>query len=172
MVLSLVLGGLMGEALNIEHRMDQLGEKLRRRFGSGEDAGFVNGFVTASLVICIGAMAVVGSIRDGLTGDWSMLLAKSLLDFIIVMVFASTLGLGVLFSAIPVGIYQGGITLLAAFIAPYMTDSLISSLSFIGSVLIFGVGVNLLRPGSFRVGNLLPALLMPVIWELLRGLVH
>lgn len=172
MVLSLVLGGLLGEALNIEQRMDDLGEKLRRRFSSQGDSNFVNGFVTASLVICIGAMAVVGAIQDGLNGDWSMLLAKSMLDFIIVMVFASTLGPGVLFSAIPLGVYQGSITLFASFIAPYMTDSLIAGLSFIGSVLIFGVGVNLLRPHSFRVGNLLPALLIPVFWELIQGLVH
>ncbi|MGI6029027.1 MAG: DUF554 domain-containing protein [Candidatus Heteroscillospira sp.] len=167
MVLSLVFGGLMGEALNIELRMEKLGSAIRARFGAGEDAGFVNGFVTASLVICVGAMAVVGSIQDGLTGDWSMLLAKSMLDFIIVMVFASTMGAGVLLSALPLGIYQGGITLLAGFIAPWLTDALISNLSFIGSVLIFAVGVNLLRPGTFRVGNLLPALLVPAAWELI-----
>ncbi len=172
LVLSLVLGGLLGEALNIEHKMDILGDKLRRRFGAKDDAGFVNGFVTASLVICIGAMAVVGAIQDGLSGDWSMLLAKSMLDFIIIMVFASTLGPGVLCSAIPVGVYQGSITLFASFIAPYMTDAVVSGMSFIGSVLVFGVGINLLRPHSFRVGNLLPALLIPPLWELIRGLIR
>ena len=116
-------------------------------------------------------MAVVGSIRDGLTGDSSMLVAKAVLDFVLVLVFASSFGLGVMFSALPLGIYQGALTVLAAFIEPFLTDAMISGLSFVGSVLIFGVGVNLLRPGSLRVGNMLPALLVPVIWELLKQLV-
>ena len=140
--------------------MDNLGEKLRQRVSAKSDSGFVDGFVTASLVVCVGAMAVVGSINDGLTGDYSMLLAKSLLDFIIVMVFASTMGLGVMFAAVPIGIYQGGITMFAVFLNPFMSDALITNLSFVGSVLIFGVGVNILRPKTFKVGNLLPALLI------------
>lgn len=165
LVLSLVLGGLLGEWLNIEGMMNSMGERMRQKFSSGNDSLFAEGFVTTSLVICMGAMAVVGAINDGLTGDYSMLLAKSMIDFVLVMVFASTLGLGVMFSAIPLAIYQGSITLFASFIAPFMTASLVSNLSFIGSVLVFGVGINLLRPKTFRMGNLLPSLLVPIIWE-------
>ena len=170
LVLSLVLGGLCGELLEIERRLDAMGEKLQKRFATGDDSNFVVGFVTASLVICVGAMAVVGSIKDGLEGDGSMLFAKSILDFVIVMVFSSTFGLGVMFSAVPLGIYQGGITLCAVFIEPYLTDAMISGMSFVGSVLICAVGLNLLRPGLVKVGNMLPALFVPVVWELIRPL--
>jgi hypothetical protein len=114
-------------------------------------------------------MAVVGSIEDGLTGDASMLVAKSLLDFVIVVVFASTMGVGVMFSALPLGIYQGGITLCATLIQPWLTDSMISNMSFVGSVLIFGVGVNLSFGPKFKVGNMLPAILLPVVAELLTA---
>ena len=171
LTLSLVLGGLAGEALDIERRLDDLGVALQKRVAVGGGSDFAIGFVTSSLVICVGAMAVVGSIRDGLTGDSSMLVAKAVLDFVLVLVFASSFGLGVMFSALPLGIYQGALTVLAAFIEPFLTDAMISGLSFVGSVLIFGVGVNLLRPGSLRVGNMLPALLVAVIWELLKQLV-
>jgi uncharacterized membrane protein YqgA involved in biofilm formation len=169
LTLSLVLGGLLGEALDIERRIDALGESLKRRFAQNDSGGFVSGFVTTSLVICVGAMAVVGSIQDGLTGDWSMLLAKSMLDFVIVLVFASTLGAGVLFAALPLGLYQGAITAFAAFLEPFLTAELIGQMSYIGSALIFAVGLNLLRPGTFKVGNLLPAVFVPVAWALLRS---
>ena len=167
LICSLVIGSLIGEWIDIEARLENVGEKLKVIVKSKNDSRFVDGFVTADLVICNGAMAVVGSVDDGLTGDYSMLLSKSILDFIIILVFASTMGIGVLFSALPLGIYQGGITLLAVFIAPYMTDSMISSLSLVGSVLIFGVGVNLIWDNKLRVGNMLPALFVPVIYELL-----
>ena len=130
----------------------------------------MNGFVTATLVICIGAMAIVGSIQDGLTGDYTMLLAKSLLDFVIVMVFASTLGIGVMFAAIPLGVYQGGITLGASLISGYMNETLISNLSCIGSVLIFCVGVNLAFKKMIKVGNMLPAILVPIAYNFLSFL--
>ncbi|MDO5690714.1 MAG: DUF554 domain-containing protein [Tissierellia bacterium] len=171
LVLSLVLGGLIGAWLDIEGKMEKVGETLRRMIGKEGDNRFVDGFVTSTLVICVGAMAVVGSIQDGLTGDASMLYAKALLDFVIVMVFASTLGVGVLFSAIPMGLYQGGITILAVVIAPLLGDVLISQLSLVGNVLIFGVGVNLCFEKRFQVGNLLPALLIPIGYRILTGLI-
>lgn len=171
LVLSLVLGGLIGAWLDIEGKMERVGETLRRMIGKEGDNRFVDGFVTSTLVICVGAMAVVGSIQDGLTGDASMLYAKALLDFVIVMVFASTLGVGVLFSAIPMGLYQGGITILAVVIAPFLGDVLISQLSLVGNVLIFGVGVNLCFEKRFQVGNLLPALLIPIGYQILTGLI-
>ncbi|MBQ7841626.1 MAG: DUF554 domain-containing protein [Lachnospiraceae bacterium] len=165
-ILSLVIGGLVGELANIEVHIEEMGEKIKRMLHGKSDSRFVDGFVTATLIICIGAMAVVGSIQDGLTGDYSMLFAKALLDFIIEMVLAASMGLGVLFSALPLGIYQGGITLFAALIAEYMTDAMIADLSCIGSVLIFCVGINLTFGKKVRVGNMLPALLIPVIYNL------
>lgn len=164
LVCSLVLGGLIGEFLNIEKRLDSFGEKLKTAVKAQGDNSFVDGFVTASLVICVGAMAIVGSIQDGLTGDYSMLFAKALLDLIIVMVFASSMGIGTLFSALPLGIYQGAITLCAALIAPYLSDTLISGMSCVGSVLIFCVGYNLAFGKKIRVGNLLPAIVISAVY--------
>ena len=166
LIFSLVLGGLAGEALNIEAGMEALGERLKRLVRDKSDSRFVDGFVTASLVICVGAMAIVGSIQDGLTGDHTLLFSKSLLDFVIVMVFAATFGLGVMFSALPLGILQGGITLAAALVAGFLSESLISDLSCVGSVLIFCVGLIVAFNAKIRVGNLLPALLVPVLWAL------
>ncbi len=168
LVFSLVLGGLAGEWIDIERRLDSLGERLKALAHRQNDSRFVDGFVTSTLVICVGAMAVVGSLQDGLNGDHATLFVKALLDFIIVMVFASSLGLGVLFSAVPLALYQGLLTLFAALIAPLMTDALISDLSFVGSVLIFGVGVNLVFDKKLKVANLLPALLVPVVWAILQ----
>lgn len=162
LIFSLVLGGLAGEALS----MEALGERLKRLVRDKSDSRFVDGFVTASLVICVGAMAIVGSIQDGLTGDHTLLFSKSLLDFVIVMVFAATFGLGVMFSALPLGILQGGITLAAALVAGFLSEALISDLSCVGSVLIFCVGLNVAFNAKIRVGNLLPALLVPVLWAL------
>lgn len=168
LVASLVIGGLIGEFLNLEVRMEKLGNNLKGLFKSNHDTKFVEGFVTSTLVICIGAMAIVGSIQDGLTGDSTMLFAKALLDFIIVMVFASSLGIGVMFSAIPLLIYQGTITFCAVLISGYMNDTLISYISCIGSVLIFCVGLNLIFDKKIRVGNLLPAVIIPVIYMFFR----
>lgn len=166
-VFSLVTGGLAGEACNIELHIEGLGDRIRKRLHGLGDSRFVDGFVTSTLIICVGAMAVVGAIQDGLTGDYSMLFTKALLDFIIVIVLAASMGCGVLFSFIPLGIYQGGITLFAAMIEPYMTDAMTGDLSCIGSVLIFCVGINLTFGKKVRVGNMLPALLVPVIYHLL-----
>lgn len=167
-VISLILGGLIGELIDIELLLDKLGEKLKGLFKAKGDSKFVEGFVTASLVVCVGAMAICGSLEDGLSGNAQTLFIKSILDFIIVIVFASVYGIGAGFSAIPLGIYQGLITLCAAFIAPYLSDTLIASLSGVGSVLIFAVGLNLLFPKKIRVGNLLPALIVPVLYELIK----
>ena len=167
-VISLVIGGLVGELLNIEKGLDSLGERLKKLVRAGSDNKFVDGFVTASLVFCVGAMAICGPIDEALTGDATTLYIKSILDMIMVMVLASVYGVGALFSALAVGIYQGIFTVFGVFIADLMTDALIVNLSGVGSVLIFAVGVNLLWPKKIRVGNLLPALLVPVVWELIR----
>lgn len=167
LIFSLVLGALAGEALRIEDRLDALGEWIKRKIKRENDSTFVEGFVTSSLVICVGAMAVLGALEDGLRGDYSILAAKAILDLVIVMVFASTLGLGVLFSAAPLFVYQGALTLFAKLLEPLMSERLIANLSFVGSSLIFCVGVNLAFGKKFKTGNLLPALLVPVLYELI-----
>lgn len=170
LVCSLAIGALLGELINIEDKLDAVGEKLKKLAHAESDNNFVEGFVTVSLIVCIGAMAVMGSIEDGLSGDFSTLLAKSILDAVIALVFASSLGLGVLFSSVTIAVYQGLITLLAVFIAPYMSEAMINGLSMVGSVLIFGVGVNLLWPKKIRVANMLPAIFVPVVYEIIISL--
>lgn len=167
LILSLVVGALLGEWIDLESKMEQVGERIKAALGRDEDSRFVDGFVHVSLIICVGAMAIVGSIQDGIRGDYSMLAAKAVLDLMIVMVFAATYGLGALCSAAAILVYQGGITLLAAFFGSFATESVINALSFVGSGLIFCVGVNVCFGKRIRVGNFLPALLAAVIFQLL-----
>jgi len=162
-VLCLTLGTLAGELMGIERGFERLGEWLKSKTGSADDANFVDAFVTASLTVCIGAMAIVGAIQDGLTGNIATLAVKSVLDFIIIAVMTSSMGRGCVFSAVPVFFFEGGVTLLARLISPVMTPSAISSLSLIGSVLIFCVGINLVWNKSIRVANMLPAVLFAVL---------
>ena len=159
----LALGGLIGEILNIESWFERFGEWLKKKTGNAQDRQFVNGFVTASLTVCIGAMAIMGSIQDGISGDWSTLGAKSILDLVIVMVMTCSMGKGCAFSAIPVLLWEGGLTLLAAVIKPILTDAALGYLSLVGSVLIFCVGVNLVWGKKIRVANRLPAVILAVI---------
>lgn len=161
-VASLALGALVGEILNIEHGFERFGEWLKVKTGNAKDKSFVEGFVTASLTVCIGAMAVVGSIKDGISGDYSILATKAILDFIIIMVMTCSLGKGCVFSAIPVAVFQGLITALARLIKPLMTDGALANLSLIGSILIFCVGVNLVWGKRIKVANLLPSLVFAV----------
>ena len=161
-VASLALGALVGELMNIEHWVERFGEWLKIKTGNAKDKDFVNGFVTASLTVCIGAMAVVGSIKDGIEGDISILTTKAILDLIIVMVMTCSLGKGCIFSAIPVAVFQGTITALARLIKPLMTEAASANLSLIGSVLIFCVGVNLVWGKKIKVANLLPSLVFAV----------
>ena len=122
----------------------------------------MNGFVTASLTVSIGAMAIVGSIQDGIFGDWSILATKAVLDLIIVLVMTCSMGKGCIFSAIPVGVFQGVMTLLASLVAPLMAPAAMANLSTVGSVLIFCVGLNLIREEQLRVANMLPAIVLAV----------
>ena len=167
MVISLIIGTIIGELIRIEDRLGLLGERLRLLFKTQSDSSFANGFVTSTLVVCVGAMAIVGSIQEGLTGDFSMLVAKAMLDMMITLVFASTQGFGVLFSAVPLLIYQGSITILARMAGPFLGDVLIGNLSYIGSILIFAIGLNLVFRLKIRVGNMIPALLIPILAEML-----
>lgn len=170
MVLALALGALAGEFIDLDRRMEQLGAWLKAKADRGGDSQFIQGFVTASLTVCIGAMAIVGSIQDGLTGNAATLYTKSILDFMLVMIFASIYGKGAIFSALPVGVLQGAVTLLAGLVAPVFSDSVIDNLSFLGNMLIFCVGVNLCFGTKFKVANLLPALVLGPVFQWAAGL--
>lgn len=170
LIFSLVLGGFAGEALDIEAWLERVGERLRAAVKTRGDGRFVEGFVSASLIVCVGAMSIVGSIQDGLTGDHAMIFAKSVLDFVIVLVLASTCGVGAVCSAAAVLVYQGALTLLGMAVGNVMSDELISQLSYVGSSLIFCIGVNLCFGKKIKTGNYLPALLVPVGYTLLQSL--
>ena len=160
---SMAIGSILGEWINLEDRMQSFGEWLKQKSGNADDQAFVNAFVTASLTVCIGAMAIVGAIQDGILGDYSTLAVKAVLDLIIVAVMTSSLGKGSAFSAIPVFIFEGSVTLLARLVAPVMTDTAIAYLSLIGSILIFCVGINLVWEKRIRVANMLPAVVLAVL---------
>lgn len=169
-VFSLVIGAIVGELINIEEKLEHLGTwcKAKATFLAKDDPRFVEGFVSASLLFCVGAMAIVGSISDGLTGDYTTLAAKSVLDGVVSVVMAASLGGGVILSAVAVGIYQGAITLLATLIEPVLTDVLIGQMTMVGSALIMGIGFNLLFDKKVvKVGNLLPAILVPVFYQII-----
>ena len=161
-VLCLAIGTIIGELIGIEHGFERFGEWLKKKTGSGADIGFVNAFVTASLTVSIGAMAIVGAIQDGLTGDYSTLAVKSVIDFIIIAVMSSSMGRGCAFSAVPVFVFEGCITLLAQLVAPIMTDAAVASLSLIGSILIFCIGIKLVWGKKLSVANMLPAVLLAI----------
>ena len=166
-VLCLAVGTVIGEILKIEEGFERFGTWLKFKTGNAKDARFVDAFVTSSLTICIGAMAIVGSIEDGITRDYTTLALKSVLDFVIIVVMTSSLGKGCAFSAIPVFVFEGSMTLLARLISPVMTPLAIADLSMIGSILIFCVGVNLVWDTKLRVANMLPAVVLAVIAGLL-----
>ena len=159
----LTIGAVIGELLDLEGAFERFGEWLKRKTGNAKDKRFVDAFVTASLTVCIGAMAIVGSIEDGITGDYSILATKAVLDFIIIMVMSCSMGRGAVFSAIPVAILQGSITALAGLVRPLMTEAALNNLSMVGNVLIFCVGINLVWGKKVRVANLLPAIVIAVI---------
>lgn len=167
MIASFAIGSLIGEILNLEQHIERFGEWLKQKSGNADEAGFVNAFVTASLTVCIGAMAVVGAIQDGIAGDYSVLTAKAVLDLIIILIMTASLGKGCMFAAIPVALFQGSITLLAQFIKPVMTAAALSNLSLVGSMMIFCVGANLFWNMKIRVANMLPSLVIAVIWAFL-----
>ena len=162
-ILCLAIGSLIGELMNIEDAFERFGQWLKIKTGNAKDKGFVDAFVTASLTVCIGAMAIVGSIQDGISGDYSVLAMKAVLDLIIIAVMTCSLGKGAVFSAVPVAMFQGSITLLAGLIRPIMTEAALVNLSLIGNVLIFCVGINLVWGKKIRVANLLPAIVIAVI---------
>jgi uncharacterized membrane protein YqgA involved in biofilm formation len=163
---SLAMGGIIGEIIKLEDGLENLGEFIKRKVKS-QSGNFVLGFVTSSLVFCIGPMTVVGSIQDGVSGDASVLYAKSLLDGFASVVFASSLGVGVIFSALTVLIFQGGLTLLGSQLSFLLRPEVLNELIATGGLIIVGIGIYLLGIKKIKVGNFLPALVVAVVLALL-----
>ena len=164
MILSVVIGTVVGTLLDLDGRLCSLGSLLENRFKKGDvGVSVAEGFVTSSLVFCVGAMTIVGSLNAGLYGDNTMLYTKALLDRVSSCVFASTLGVGVLFSSVFVLVFQGLLVLLAGIAAPLFSESLIAEMTCAGSILIIGIGLNLLGSHKIKVMNMLPAMFVPIV---------
>jgi uncharacterized membrane protein YqgA involved in biofilm formation len=168
-ILSLAIGAVLGEGLKIEAHLERLGQWLQRRFAVAGD-GIARGFVTASLLFCVGSMAIVGALESGLSGDHQTLFAKSVLDGITAIIFASTLGIGVIFSAAAVFLYQGLITLTASSMREFLVPETIRQMTAVGGLLIIAIGINILEIKRIRVGNMLPAIFLPLAYFMLRQL--
>lgn len=169
MILSIAIGTLIGTLIDIEKQLDRLGMFFQEKFTKNQEGStFAEGFVSASLLFCVGSMAIVGSLNDGISHDPNILYAKSILDGIMAVVFASTLGIGTAMSCLSLAIYQGGITLCASFVAPYLTDTVISQMGLVGNILIMAIGFNFVYKPKFKVGNMLPAVFIPVIYYVIR----
>lgn len=163
-LVSLAAGSAIGEAIDLDARFEALGNWLREKTGSSGDATFVDGFVTASLTVCIGAMAIVGSIQDGVSGDYTTLALKGAIDAVCICAMAASMGKGVIFSALPVGVWQGLVTAASTLLQPVMTRAALDNLGLVGSILIFCVGVNLIWSRTFKPANMLPAVFIAAAW--------
>lgn len=161
-VFSLVLGSISGELINIEKRMNDLGDYVQNKLKSN-GGNFSEGFVTASLLFCVGSMAIMGSLQSGLMNDHRILFTKAVMDGVISVVFASTMGIGVAASFVPVFIYQGAISLMASAIAPYLSEAVMTEMTSTGGILLIGVGINILELKKIKVGNMLPAIFFPIL---------
>ncbi len=162
-IMSCALGSLIGERIGIENLLERVGNFLQKKISS-TGTGFSAGFVTASLMYCVGSMAIVGSLESGLTGNHATLFAKATIDGIVSVILSSSLGMGVLFSSVSVLLYQGSITLLAGLLKPLLIPAVISQMSATGGVLIVGLGLNMIREKKIKVGNMLPAVFIPLIY--------
>lgn len=161
-IISLVVGALIGEGINIDKRLNQLGDLIKSKVKS-ESGNVGEGFVTATLLFCVGSMAIMGALDSGLRGDHTVLYTKAIMDGISALIFASSMGIGVILSAIPILLYQGSITLLSSFIQPYLTQSMMTEMNGVGGILLIGLGISILGIKEIKVSNLLPALVIPVI---------
>lgn len=164
-ILSIVIGAVIGEGIDLDDKLNKLGLFIEDKFRSeGQKTSISEGFVTSSLLFCVGAMAIVGSLKSGLLGDHEMLFAKSMLDFVGAIIFASTLGVGVLFSAAAILVYQGGITLLAQFVSPYLGDKTVAEMTCVGSIIIMALAFNMLGITKLKVMNYVPAIFLPILF--------
>lgn len=171
-IICLVLGTILGELLKLKKRLDGAGDWLKKKVPQGGNSRFTEGFVTASLLFCVGSMSIMGSFDAGLRNDYDIIFAKSAMDGIMAVTFAATMGIGVAFSALTVIIYQGALTLLAGVIAPILSDPMIVEMSAVGGVMLIATGMNIigLTKERIRVGNMLPALIFPAVWFAIAGL--
>ncbi|MDR2547061.1 MAG: DUF554 domain-containing protein [Lachnospiraceae bacterium] len=167
LILSVVIGIIIGEAIDLDARLNRLGQKLENRFGKNKSAttrvSLAEGFVSASLLFCVGALAIIGSLESGLTGQHGILFNKSMIDFVAAAIFASTLGVGVMLSAGSIIIYQGAITLLSKWVAPMLTDIVIAEMTCVGSVILIGLAFNMMGITKLRIMNYVPAIFMPLL---------
>lgn len=168
LIISMVVGTLIGEGIDLEDKINRLGKWVEKKFnGNNEDSkgksSIAEGFVTASLLFCVGAMAIVGSLQSGLMGNHEMLFNKSMLDFVAAIIFASSLGIGVAFASAFVFVYQGAITVMAQWIAPFLNDAVIGEMTCVGSVIIIGLALNMLGITKLRVMNYVPAIFVPIL---------
>lgn len=169
MIMTLAFGTIIGDLLSLDRYIDRFGDYLKRKTGNESDSGFVDAFVTATCTVCIGAMAIVGSIQDGVSADSSLLIVKAMLDMIIIAIMTVSLGRGAIFSALPVALFQGSVTLLAFLTGGVLEQTSLDYLSLVGNILIFCVGVNLLFDMKIKVVNMLPAILLATVWGILVG---
>ena len=169
LVAFLVLGTLIGEVLKLESRFGKFCEKIEKKFRAG---GFASGFINGTILFCVGAMAIIGSINDGLTGDSSVLFVKSALDFISAIIFGATLGYGVIFTFIPLLVYQGGITLLSGTLSGILQGELLSQVCMVGYAIIIAIGVNFIFGKKFNTLNMLPGILLPVVYHYILILIN
>ncbi len=171
-IFSVIIGAVVGEFLKIEMRLELFGKFLERLVASksSDTSSFARGFVTASLVFCVGSMAIVGSLESGLTGNHQTLFAKSVLDGVTSVIFASAMGLGVIFSAVAVFLYQGMITITAGFMKGYLVPETIAQMTSVGGLLILAIGLNMLKITTIKVGNLLPAVFLPLLYFMAQQL--
>lgn len=166
-IFSLAIGSFIGEFLDIEEKLEAFGNWVEKKFSKAGD-GIAKGFVTASLLYCVGSMAIVGALESGLTNNHQTLFAKSVLDGISAIVFTSSFGIGVLFSAIPVFLYEGFITLTASFMKQFLIEAVVADMTAVGGLLIIGIGLNILEVKKIKVGNMLPAIFIPLIYFIIR----
>lgn len=169
-IVALVLGGVLGEALRIENGLTSLGHSLEARVKT--EGGIARGFIAASLVYCVGAMAIMGALQDGLTGDHSTLFAKAMIDGISAVILASTLGIGVAFSSLPVFAWQGLIAATAHWVAPFLSAAVVTEMTAVGGLLLMAVGTNLLNMTKIRVGNLTPSIFVAGLIVIIRAALH
>jgi uncharacterized membrane protein YqgA involved in biofilm formation len=173
MIICLVIGTVIGELIRIEAHLDQLGGWIQRHVEKGkENSTFTQGFVSTSLIFCIGSMAIMGSMEAGINHNYSILLSKGVIDGVTDISFAATLGVGALFSSVAVLIYQGILTLLAGIVGPYLSTAAVTEMSAVGGLLILGIGFNMLFPERhLRVGNMLPAIFLPILYVPLAAII-
>ncbi len=169
-IISIALGAIIGELLRLEDRIKSLGNRIELAVSKSGTGRIAQGFVSSSLLFCVGAMAIVGALEGGLSGDHSTLYTKAMLDGIGAIVFASSLGVGVLFSAVLLFIYQGSIALLAGYIEPFLSDIVISEMTCVGSLLIMALGFNMLGITKIKVMNFVPAIFIPIFLCMIPGL--